>query len=152
MSHDDIARQTEVEHGLLRLLLEGLRTTAAWAVEGPDASRKLSTLRFVVGSFRRHLERLLALEEHDGYLDLVLASAPQLARTTQALRVEHEQFRSQVGEIAGRLECLSATDLSGLAGVCDDVLVLERQVEAHSRKEITLLQGALERDGGGEGG
>jgi hypothetical protein len=33
---------------------------------GPDASRKLSTLRFITGSFQRHLERLLALEEYGG--------------------------------------------------------------------------------------
>src|SRR5262249_62335028 len=90
-----VAQQMQVEHGLLQHLIQGLRATAAWPVPGPDASRKLSTLRFVAGSFQRHLERLLALEEYDGYMGLVRATSPRLGRTADALRVEHEHFRSE---------------------------------------------------------
>jgi hypothetical protein len=67
MDSHEVAQQMQVEHGLLRHLIQGLRATAAWEVPGPDASRKLSTLRFVAGSFQRHLERPLALEEYDGW-------------------------------------------------------------------------------------
>ena len=76
MDRQDIAEQTRVEQELLRHVMEGLRLSTTWQVLGPDASRKLSTLRFVTGSFQRHLERLLALEEYDGFMDKVLACAP----------------------------------------------------------------------------
>ena len=67
----NIAKQTEVESGLVKLLIEGLRSTVDWKVHGGDFSRKLSTLRFIVRSFQGHMERLFALEEYDGYMDLV---------------------------------------------------------------------------------
>jgi hypothetical protein len=38
-----------------KLLMEGLRSTVAWKVQGNDFSRKLSTLRFIVRSFQGHL-------------------------------------------------------------------------------------------------
>src|SRR6516165_12100390 len=110
MDRQDVARQTKVEHGLLQQLIQGLRATAAWPVPGPDASRKLSSLRFVAGSFQRHLERLLALEEYDGYLGLVRACAPRLVRAADALRVEHEHFRSEAWRVAQRLERLRDSD------------------------------------------
>src|SRR5262245_44100697 len=151
MDRQEVARQTQVEHELLQHLLQGLRLTAGWEVEGPDASRKLSSLRFVAGSFQRHLERLLALEEYDGYLDLVLAAAPRLARATDALRAEHDRFRAETRRLVQRLERLPATDRAALAGVCGDLLALVGRLEEHSRKEIALIQEALDRDGGGEG-
>ena len=44
MDHHDVARQIEVEHQMLAQLMEGVRITTGWQVEGNDASRKLSTL------------------------------------------------------------------------------------------------------------
>ncbi len=62
MEPHEIAEQIKVEHFLLKQIMEGLRITTAWQVEGTDASRKLSTLRFIAGSFQRHLDRLRTLE------------------------------------------------------------------------------------------
>src|SRR4051812_6360907 len=102
MAVSDLAQQTAVEHTLLQYLMEGLRTTIAWQHQG-DGVRKLSTLRFIGQSFQRHLERLLALEECDGYMDLVLQRNPQLRKTVDALREEHEFFRQSVRRIVLRL-------------------------------------------------
>src|SRR5215831_4389471 len=90
MDRQDIAEQTRFEQELLRHVMEGLRLSATWQVRGPNASRKLSSLRFVTGSFQRHLERLLALEEYGGFMDKVLDCAPHLGRATEALRAEHD--------------------------------------------------------------
>ena len=152
MNPHDVARQTEVEQEMLRQIMEGLRATAGWQVRGPDAARKLSTLQFIGHSFQRHLERLLAVEEDGGYMDLVSASAPQLGRAVDALRAEHDQFRTASRRVADRLERVSASDPAGLAEVCDELLALLRKVEAHNRKEIDLLQEAFAQDEGGEGG
>jgi hypothetical protein len=151
MDRQDVARQTQVEHEMLKLIMEGLRVTAGWQVHGPDASRKLSTLRFIAQSFQRHLERLLDLEEHDGYMDLLATCEPRLGRAADALRAEHDHFRTEARQVAHRLGQLTATDPAALGGVCDDLLALLRRVEEHSGKEIHLLQEAFGRDGGGEG-
>jgi hypothetical protein len=149
MDGQDVARQTQIEHEMLGHLIGGLRVTAGWQVPGPDAPRKLSTLRFLAQSFQRHLERLLALEEDDGYMGLALSSSPQLARATAALKAEHDRFRAEARRAVLRLESLPAE--AALGGACDELLALLADVEAHSRKEIELIQEAFGRDGGGEG-
>jgi hypothetical protein len=151
MDRQDVARQIQVEQDMLRHIMEGLRTTVGWQVPGPDASRKLSSLRFIAQSFQRHLEHVLALEEYDGYMDLVLSLAPWLSRAADALRSEHDVFRIEARRLVQRLERLPATDLAGLGKVCDSLLVLLDKVEAHNGKEIALLQEAFKRDEGGEG-
>src|SRR5262249_40241546 len=90
MDPQDIAEQARFEQQLLRQVMEGLRLSTTWQVREPDASRKLSSLRFVTSSFQRHLERLLALEEDDGFMDKEVAGAPHLGRATEALRAEHD--------------------------------------------------------------
>ena len=147
----DVAQQMQVEHGLLQYLIRGLREVAAWPVPGPDASRKLSTLRFVAGSFQRHLERLLALEEYDGYLGLVRASAPRLVRAADALRAEHERFRTEVRRVVQRLDGLPGTDPAALGPVCADLLALLGRVESHSQREMALVHEAFGQDEDGKG-
>jgi hypothetical protein len=151
MDRQEVARQTQVEQDMLRHIMEGLRLSAGWKVEGPDASRKLASLRFVAQSFQRHLEHLLALEEFDGYMDLVLRCAPWLGRATDALRAEHDQFRTEARRLVQRLERLPASEFGALEAVCRDLMVLVDRVEQHNRKEASLLQEAVKRDEGGEG-
>jgi hypothetical protein len=146
----DVAQQMQVEHGLLQHLIQGLREAAAWPVPGPDDSRKLSTLRFVAQSFQRHLERLLALEEDDGYLGLARACAPRLVRAADTLRAEHERFRAEAGRLVQRLDRLPGTD-AALAPVCADLLALLGRVESHSEREMALVHEAFGQDEGGEG-
>jgi hypothetical protein len=151
MDRHDIAEQIRVEQELLRHVMEGLRLSTTWQVQGPDASRKLSTLRFVTGSFQRHLERLLALEEDDGSLNKVLACAPRLARAAAALRAEHDGFRSEARRVVQRLERLPATDPSTLEKVGGELVALLDRIEGHNRKEMALFLEAFEQDEGGEG-
>ena len=149
MDGQDIARQTQIEHEMLGHLIGGLRVTAGWQVPGPEAARKLSTLRFLAGSFQRHLERLLALEEGDGYMGLALEASPRLARATAALRAEHDRFRAGARRAVQRLESLPAE--AALGSASDELLALLADVEAHSRKEMALIQEAFSCDDGGEG-
>src|SRR4026207_390753 len=93
MDHHELAQQTELESGLLKHLIDGLRAVLAWEVQGDDFSRKLSTMGFVTKSFQRTLERLMTLEEVDGYLDIVLESKPFLSKSVNCLKQDHEEFR-----------------------------------------------------------
>ena len=78
----------EIEQELLRHVMEGLRLSTTWQVRGPDASRKLSTLRFVTGSFQRHLERLRTALEH--LMHAHAEGLPALARGASVQRLaEH---------------------------------------------------------------
>jgi hypothetical protein len=133
------------------LLIEGLRNTLAWKVQGTDFVRKLSTLRFYTQSFQRHLERVLALEEYDGYMDLVLQASPQLGNGVDALRREHEQFRKESSHIVHRFEHVSPTDGDSFARICDELHGLLNRLAAHNKKEVNLMQEAFARDDGGEG-
>ena len=151
MDRQDIADQTRIEQELLRHVMEGLRLSTAWQVQGPDASRKLSTRRFVTASLQRHLERLLALEEDDGFLDQVPACAPRLARAAAALRAEHDGFRSEARRVVQRLEPLPATDPAALEEVGRVLVALLDRIEGHNRQEMALVQEALLRDEGREG-
>jgi len=149
----DITQQTEVESKMFGLLMEGVRSTMAWKVQGADFSRKLSTLRFMAQSFQRHLERLFALEEYDGYMDLVTKKSPRLSRTVDALKLEHNQFRADTRRIAHGLERISSPmDKAKFSALCDEWLDLLDKLDAHGRKETDLFQEAFEQDrGGGEG-
>src|SRR5438270_13933721 len=93
MNQFNMIQQTLVEKKLLKVLLEGMKNTLAWKIRGDDRSRKLSTLRFITRSFRSHMERLMDLEERDGYMDVVTEKHPHLSKKVEVLRGEHNEFR-----------------------------------------------------------
>ena len=150
MNHD-IAQQTVVENDLLKLLVEGLRSALAWKVTNDEFSRKLSSVRFITQSFQRHLERLMALEEYDGYMDRLEKKAPQLTRAVSDLKQEHETFRTGIRHILLGLEQGSSTDHATFANLCDELLILLQNLDEHSKKETDLYHEAFEQDAGGEG-
>jgi hypothetical protein len=151
MGHHDLAQQTLVENGMLMLIREGLRNTLAWTVQDTGIPRKLSTLRFITQSLQRHLERVLALEEYDGYMDLVLHESPRLSNTVDALKLDHEQLRKDAIHIVLQFEQVSPADTELFGRVCDELAGLLNRLDAHNKKEATLMQEAFARDGGGEG-
>jgi hypothetical protein len=151
MPHQDLAQQTLVENGMLMLILEGLRNTLAWQVRETGIPRKLSTLRFITQSLQRHLERVLALEEYDGYMDLVLHESPRLSNTVAALKVDHEQLRKDAIHIVLEFEQVDPADTERFDRDCAELAGLLNRLDAHNKKEAKLMQEAFARDGGGEG-
>ena len=151
MDHHDVARQIEVEHQMLAQLMEGVRITTGWQVEGNDASRKLSTLHFVVESFQHHLDRLLTVEEHGSYMDLLVVANPRLGQATNALQAEHDLFRTEVRQIAGRLAVLSETDLAELGAVSEGLLGFMRQIKNTTRRRSISIKRHSDRTAAGKG-
>ena len=148
--NQDIAQQMIVENSVLKLLVEGLRSALAWKVTN-DFSRKLSSVRFIAHSFQRHLERLMALEEYDGYMDRLEEKAPQLARTVSHLKQEHDNFRTGLRRILHGLEHVSSADRATFTNLCDELLKLLQGLDKHSKKETDIYHEAFEQDAGGEG-
>jgi len=148
---NDLAQQTLVENGMLTKLMEGLRTTLAWKVQGNEFSRKLSTLRYMAHTFQGHMERLMALEECGGYMDVIVETNPNLGTAVVALRQEHELFRKGTRTIIHRLDHVSPTDRATFIAICDDLTALLKRLDEHSRKEVDIFQEVFENVGGGEG-
>src|SRR6185295_16540607 len=84
--------QAVIEHEALRHIIGAFRTVLDWKPSGNDVSRKLSSLRFIIQSFQRHLVRLMALKEQDGYMTGALAERPNLAEKVDALLADHDHF------------------------------------------------------------
>lgn len=147
-----IAEQSQVETDLLRILMEGIRSVISWKAEERAVARKLSSLRFVVHSFERHLGRVFTLEECDGYMAFIPLQAPRLSRAVDSLKSEHEEIRTSVRRIAHTLEHITSADEARLAQLCDELLTLLKRLDHHLRKESDIFQEAYEQDrGGGEG-
>ena len=147
----NIAEQTLVEHKLLSYLIEALRETVKMEVDRNDFSRKLSSLRFLCQSFQRHLDRLITLEECDGYLDFALEQMPHMAKKVQVLLGEHEKLRNGASRIVYRLERVASNDHPAFHAICDDLRFHLNKLEEHNLKEVRLIQEALDRESGGEG-
>jgi hypothetical protein len=151
MDHLAIPQQVLVEHRTLAYITSALRATIGWKYQGADLSRKLESLRFVGQSFQRHLKHLMALEEDDGYMAVVVAQCPELTDEVEALRKEHGDFRKSLGRILGRLRRVAPDDRTTFTKISDDLVALLEKLDNHSRKETDLLQQALLTDEGGEG-
>ena len=151
MSHKAIAEQVLKEHQMLKLISQAMQVAIGWTVPGHEISRKLSSLRFVAESLRRHQERLMSLEEDGGYMHAVVESNPNLANMVDALRLDHEKFRQAWSRILPRLDKVSPTEHAALAGLCEELTDLLHETQEHSTAETTLIYEAILRDEGGEG-
>ena len=146
-----IPQQVLVEYQTLAFVISALRSTIGWKYQGTDLTRKLESLRFVGQSFERHLKRLMALEEEDGYMSVVLASRPELEDEVAGLRQEHAQFRRALRQILSALRAVKPADIEAFTKTANDLLALLDRLEEHAKKETALLQEALLTDEGGEG-
>ncbi|HWB10492.1 MAG TPA: hemerythrin domain-containing protein [Pirellulales bacterium] len=152
MELDEIAKQAAIEHEMLKHIAAALRATMQWAPTNDDISRKLGSLRFISQSFQRHLEHVMALEEYDGYLNVVTESYPEYTERTQKLRCDHDRFRDMLGRINYRLERMSPSDAAAFAENCSTLAKLLEEINDHNQRETELIQEAFFEDVGGEGG
>ena len=143
--------QANVEHEALRHIIGALRTVLDWKPTAEDMPRKLSSLRFIAQSFQRHLERLMALKEQDGYMTNAVEQMPALDEKVQALLRDHDEFEETLHRLVLRLEHLSHSDKPKADAVCRDMEELLIKLEEHHRREADLMQEAFQRDVGGQG-
>jgi Hemerythrin HHE cation binding domain len=144
-------QQAMIEREALKHIIGALRTVMDWKPEGDDSSRKLSSLRFIAGSFQRHLERIMALKEQNGYMASALERSPNLAPKVQALLEEHDRFEETMHRLVLQLDNLSPTDASGIDAICRELGELFTKLDEHDRREAKLTQEAFQRDVGGQG-
>jgi len=135
-----LAQQAMLEHQILKHLTGALEVSLNWDADGIDGARKLASVRFVMQALQRHLERQLALEEFDGYMEAVIESNPSLSGQIEKLKHEHDEFREATHRICSRLDSLTPGDAAAFEATCGEIRQLLARLAEHSRKEINLLQ------------
>jgi len=152
MIHDDATLSAHwMEHQILGHIKDALRVTLDWKAPSVSMPRKLSSVRFTMKSFQRHLERTMKLEEVGGYLSVVADTKPNLDDRISVLVGDHDRFRWQLRELMPLLEEVSQWNEEEFDDVCGRVRALLEEVDVHDAAEIELLQESLLMDEGGEG-
>jgi len=140
-----------MEHQILDHVKQALRVTLNWQVPSVGMPRKLSSVRFTLKSFLRHLERLMDLEEQDGYMVVVTELKPNMQHRIEQLVHDHVQFRKWSEQILLEVEAISESQCEQFTQACQRIAKLLACVDRHDKDEILLLQESLLSDEGGEG-
>jgi hypothetical protein len=146
-----IASTSLLEHQILNHVKQALRVTLDWDAPIVSLPRKLSSLRFTIKSFGRHLERVMSIEEEGDYLEEVADAKPSLRSRIDSLDRDHARFRARIGEIGPQLEALSEWQNEQFCSICQEIRHLLDDVDRHDAMEIDLLQESMLMDEGGEG-
>lgn len=140
-----------MEHQILDHIKQALRVTLDWKVPQVGMQQKLSSMQFTLKSFQRHLERIMNMEEQDGYMLLVAESKPNLSVQVERLSQDHDCFRRTIDELLPEIEALSEYNETGVEDICQQIYELLENVDRHDHAEVELLNEAFLCDEGGEG-
>lgn len=149
MKRSSTAAQTLVEHEILQHVGRALEVSLNWRVADVSFPRKLQSVRFTAQSFARHLERLLALEEHGGYMELPEACKPHWADALGSLRRQHDDFRDRLERVMPDLDQLDSEE-ARFDQLCQQLRELLDELNDHHARENALLQEMLYDEDGGE--
>ncbi|HEY4235534.1 MAG TPA: hemerythrin domain-containing protein [Lacipirellulaceae bacterium] len=140
-----------MEHTILDHIKQALRVTLDWQAPVVSMPRKLSSLQFTMKSFRRHLERVMSIEEEGGYLSDIVEARPSMQSRIECLARDHIRFRARIRQLVPELDELNDWEEARFGEVCDEIRALLHEVDCHDAQEIDLLQESLLHDDGGEG-
>lgn len=146
-----LADASRMEHEVLDHVKQALRVTLEWKAPAVGMPRKMSSLRFVAKSFCRHLQRMIDLEEQDGYMAVVAEWKPNLDARIRRLQRDHGSIRKQISDIEPEIDAITEYQLEHFNKVCRQIVSLLEEVDRHDEEEIDLLQESLLTDEGGEG-
>jgi hypothetical protein len=147
----NVAKQIEVEFAILLSVEQSLRLALQWMTRDRGNGHKLSTLRFVAGSFERHLTRMRVLADHGGYLHFIGDTNPHLAADIETLRNARQEIQANFERIILRLEYVSPDDAAAFDKLCAELECYLDQLKAHGQQEMELIQHAFIQEEGGEG-
>ena len=140
-----------MEHQILQHVKDALRITLSWDTDAVGLARKVSSVQFTMQSLRRHLDRVMSLEEEDGYMSSVRELKPNLYDRAANLRLEHQEFRRTLECLMPALEKVNPRDNERFAEVCCDLTTFLTRIDRHDKLETALLQASFYDDIGGEG-
>ena len=147
---ESVAGASSMEHEILQHVKAALRVTIDWKAPSVSLPRKISSVRFTLKSFNRHIERLMALEEEGGYLSALVDQKPHLQDRVDKLAGDHARLRARIRRIVPALEELNEWQEMDFDRACEEIRAMLAEVDRHDAQEIELLQ-ELCSDVGGEG-
>jgi hypothetical protein len=150
MNQELLIQQTKVESRALEHVTRALEVMLGWDVDPDGFTRKLLSVRFFTELYHRHVERLFALEEVDGYMESVGRLNPRLNGQVDALHRQHEAFRIAIRRLGVRLELSSPTNFAEFDATCAELRKTINEILEHLRREQELLVESFNRDTGGE--
>lgn len=139
------------EHELVGHITAALRDMVRAPRNAVGSLRRRSRVLFGLRALQRHLERLLSMEESEGYLHAVAVDKPNLSHRIDRLQNDHQALRRRVEELVPAVDRLEETQHQQLDAVCSQIDSLLHEVERHDHAEIKLLQDLMLDDEGGEG-
>lgn len=142
------ASQTWMEHQSLEHIKRALRVTLEWQTPSISLQRKRQSVRFATESFARHLQRLMRIEEEDGYMRMVVDAKPNKGRLIESLRDDHTRFRRDIELLLIELDELGDWQEEQFDALCERISRLLDEVDRHDHDEVRLLQDALLLDEG----
>lgn len=140
--------QSWMEHQSLEHIKRALRVTLNWQTPAISYARKKSSVTFAMECFARHLERLMSIEEEDGYMRTVTDAKPNKAKRIGVLREDHTRFRREVAKLSDELSSLDEWQETEFDRVCSEISLLLDDVDKHDRAEVRLLQESMVLDEG----
>ena len=150
--HQAILNQNAVEARALGHFADAIRSAVAWPLPRRQPGRKVATVRYLCQLYRQMLERALAIEENDGFMDALSDSDSRFESQVEKFRREHAAIRCGWQEVAPRLDRVSAVNETEFEQICEQVNSLLDQMDRHLQRESDALVDASLIDLGGEGG
>ena len=150
MNQELLIQQTKVESQALEHVTQALEVMLGWDVDPDGFTRKLLSVRFFTELYHRHVERLFALEEVDGYMEGVARLNPSLNGEIDSLHCQHERFRVAIRKTGVRLDLASPENFAEFEATCAELRKTINQILEHLRREQELLVECFHRDTGGE--
>ena len=150
MEPHELAQWMQQEHERIGELMRLLREKIA-AVPKTRVDEWLGELRDRFEHIRAHLQKRMALKEHEGYLSGVLERRPTLSDTVDRLRHEHTELAKIADGIYRTLRESAPTDRLLLHDCCRRIEHFLTHVELHEGDENRLVLAVFTRDIGTEG-
>ncbi|MFO0945787.1 MAG: hypothetical protein U1D30_07570 [Planctomycetota bacterium] len=149
---NDIRERMEIEDKILSHVQAALLVALQCPIERSTAGQWLERICFLGDSFRRHVERLFAIEEDAGYMDFIAeGQRPTLGHDADDLRNEHGILVCGLSLAVQAARNTVPVDLTDLYAVQGRFLALLEHFKRHRDKEHELWMEAYLVDIGGEG-
>ena len=116
-----IASTSWIEHQVLEHVKQALLVTLDWNAPVVSMPRKLSSLQFTMKSFRRHLERVMSIEEEGGYLEEFADAKPNLQSQIDRLNGDHARFRVRIRQLVAEFDQLTEWEEDEFGSLCSDI-------------------------------
>jgi hypothetical protein len=93
-----------------------------------------------------HLQRMMAIEEEDGYLTPVVENRPGLASQVELLRHEHDELRTLTENLGAMVHNLKAEDNLIISDTCTRIQIYLGHVQRHEEHENHIVLYTLTED------